>query len=220
VTARGKRYDRAYFDRWYRARRSRIEKPAELARRVALAVALAERHLDRPLLSALDIGCGEGRWRAELHRLRPRLRYVGLDPSEYVCERFGARRGIRRASFAELHALDLAGPFDLVICADVLHYVSDAELARGLPALVQLLGGLAWLETLCHEDDVEGDRRGLILRPAAAYRRRFRRLGLVHAGAHGWLAPALGDRPAALELDTAIRGGGSSTDRGRPRSRR
>jgi SAM-dependent methyltransferase len=199
VTTRVKRYDRAYFDRWYRERGSRIESRAELRRRVALAVALAERHLERPLASALDVGCGEGRWRAELVRLRPRLRYVGVDPSLYAVRRFGKRRGIVLGGFGDLGTLALGGPFDLVVCADVLHYLEDAELERGLPALAQRVGGMAWLEALCREDEVEGDRRGLTLRPAEAYRRRFAALGLVHAGAYGWLAPDLGDGPSALE---------------------
>ena len=71
-------YDRAYFDRWYRARKSRIESPAALRRRVALAVAMAERFLGRPIRSALDVGCGEARWRAELLLLRPKLFYQGV----------------------------------------------------------------------------------------------------------------------------------------------
>ena len=195
-----KAYDRAYFDRWYRAAKSRIEERGALRRRVGLAVALAERHLERPLRTALDVGCGEARWRAELLRLRPRLRYAGVDPSPYVVERFGRSRGIVESSFAGIGDLALDGPFDLVICADVLHYVDDTDLRRGLPALAKLVGGMAWLEALCREDDVEGDRRGLILRPAASYRRRFRRLGLVHAGSHGWLAPGIADSPSALEI--------------------
>lgn len=194
-----KKYDRAYFDRWYRRRRSRIESPATLRRRVSLAVALAERYLDRPLRSALDIGCGEARWRAELKRLRPRLEYRGLDSSAYVVERFGRRRNISSGSFAELPDLDLGGPFDLVVCADVLHYLLDEELDRGLPAVAMVTGGLAWLEALCREDEVEGDLRGLILRPAAAYRHRLRHLRLTPVGACGWLAPALGTNPSALE---------------------
>jgi SAM-dependent methyltransferase len=199
VTERAKRYDRAYFDRWYRGVASRIEDRAALRRRVTLAVALAERYLERPIRSALDVGCGEGRWRAELLRLRPRLRYSGLDPSPYVVERFGQRRNLVLAAFGELEERAPPGPFDLVICADVLHYVEERELDRGLPGLAKRVGGLAWLEALCREDEVEGDLRGLILRPAASYRRRFRALGLVQAGAFGWLAPGLGDGPAALE---------------------
>ena len=45
--------------------------------------------------TVLDIGAGEGRWRAELRRMRPAIRYVGVDPSEYVVARHGQRRNIR-----------------------------------------------------------------------------------------------------------------------------
>src|SRR5690606_16790711 len=72
-----KTYDRAYFDRWYR--RSEVGGAARLARKVALAVATAEYHLERPIRSVLDIGCGEGAWRAPLLRLRPKAGYLGFD---------------------------------------------------------------------------------------------------------------------------------------------
>jgi SAM-dependent methyltransferase len=195
----GKRYDRAYFDRWYRGA-GRLEQPAELRRKVAMVVAIAERFLERPLASALDVGCGEGRWRAELRRLRPRLRYVGVEPSEYAVARFGRRRGLVRGGFAELSTLGLGGPFDLVVCADVLHYLADEEIDRGLPALVALMRGAAYLELLTSAEEVEGDRRALWLRPPAFYADRFRRAGLAGVGCHVWLATALADRPSALEL--------------------
>ena len=199
-----KRYDRKYFERWYGRGRSRLEPPAALRRRVALAVAMAERYLERPIRTVLDVGCGEGRWRAELLRLRPRLRYRGVEPSPYAVGRFGRLRGIVQGEFSELSRLDLRGPYDLVVCADVLHYLDDEELARGLPALARAVGGLAYLELLTREEDVEGDRNGLILRPAATYARTFARHGLVGVGSHGWLAPALADAPAALERSSRI----------------
>ena len=195
----GKTYDRAYFERWYRRPASRLETPAELRRKVAMAVAIAERYLGRALRSALDVGCGEGRWRAELRRLRPRLRYVGVEPSAYAVARFGRRRGLVRAGFGGLPELDLGGPFDLVVCADVLHYLDDEELDRGLPALVAATGGAAYLEVLTSAEEVEGDTRGLILRAPELYESRFSRLGLVGVGGHVWMAPALAERPAALE---------------------
>jgi len=187
----GKTYDRAYFERWYRRPASRLEAPAELRRRVTMAVAIAERYLGRAVRSALDVGCGEGRWRAELRRLRPRLRYVGVEPSDYAVERFGRRRGIVRADFGDLAQLDLGGPFDLVVCADVLHYLDDEELDRGLPALVAATGGAAYLEVLTAAEEVEGDTRGMILRAPEGYEARFARAGLTGVGGHVWLAPAL-----------------------------
>jgi SAM-dependent methyltransferase len=193
-----KRYDRAYFDRWYRGA-ARIESHAGLRRRVALALAMAERYLERPLRSALDVGCGEGRWRAELVRLRPRVRYVGVEPSAYATQRYGRSRGIVCGGFGDLPRLELGGPFDLVVCADVLHYLDDTELDRGLPALVALTGGLAYLEVLTTAEEIEGDAAGMHLRPPGFYAGRFTALGLVGVGSHGWLAPAIADTAAALE---------------------
>ena len=87
-----KTYDRAYFDRWYR--QGQIGGPARLARKVALAVATAEYHLERPIRTVLDIGCGEGAWRAPLLKLRPKLHYLGFDSSEYAIQRYGARHNL------------------------------------------------------------------------------------------------------------------------------
>ena len=194
-----KTYDREYFDRWYRRDASRIEGPSALRRRVALAVAMSERFLERPIRSALDIGCGEGRWRGELLRLRPKLSYQGVEPSAYAVKRFGARRNIVQGGFTELTELGLEGPFDLVICADVLHYLEAEDLERGLPALVTLTGGLAYLELLTSDEEVEGDQLALKLRPPSLYQKLFSSAGLTSIGCYGWLAPGLADSPAALE---------------------
>lgn len=202
-----KRYDRAYFDRWYRDPRRRIEAPGELARRVTAVAALAELRLGRPLRSVLDVGCGEGRWRAPLIRLRPRLHYLGLDGSADAVARFGARRGLHRVAFAELpdYALPRGarGPFDLVVCSDVLHYLDDAEIHVGLPALARWTGGVAHLALLTAEDEVEGDLDGFHRRPAAWYRELFARLGLVGCGLQCYLPAA-----RAVELPALERGPG------------
>lgn len=192
-----KRYDRAYFDRWYRGR-GRIDTPAGLRRRVALAVAVAEHSLERPLRSALDVGCGEGRWRAQLRRLRPRLRYRGVDPSPYVVERFGRRRGIELGGFGDLPALAL-GVHDLVVCADVLHYVRDEALTAGLPSLAAAVGGVAYLEVMTAADEVEGDRRGMILRQPEEYHERLAALGLTYVGSCCWLSPRLARSASVLD---------------------
>ena len=198
-----KRYDRAYFDRWYRDPRHRIESARELARRVTAVTALAELRLGRPLRSVLDVGCGEGRWRAPLLRLRPRLRYLGLDSSTDAVARFGARRNLRLAAFADLPDLELPagerGPFDLVVCSDVLHYLTEAEIHAGLPALARWTGGVAHLTALTAEDEVEGDLRGFRRRSAAWYRERFARLGLVPCGLQCYLPAVRADELAALE---------------------
>ena len=181
----GKRYDRAYFDRWYRGR-GNVKARAALERRVQLAVAVAETVLDRAIRSVLDVGCGEGPWAAVLGRLRPSATYLGIDPSEYAVRRFGRRRRLVLGTFGQLGALGIRRQFDLVVCADVMHYLSDEELDAGLPVVSRLTRGAAFLETFTSDDRVEGDMRGFRKRPAAFYRRRFRAAGLAPVGLHCW----------------------------------
>jgi SAM-dependent methyltransferase len=194
-----KRYDQEYFDRWYRSARARVSSRAGFERKVALAVAAAEQLLGRPLRSVLDVGCGEARWQPALQRLRPGSRYAGVDASEYAVRRFGARRNIRLGTVGALGELGLAGPFDLVVCADVLHYVAAGELARGVEAMAGLLGGVAFLETYTAADEIAGDMAGFRRRSPAWYRTAFARAGLVPCGLHFWVGRERGRSLSALE---------------------
>lgn len=193
-----KRYDRAYFERWYGNRSTRVNAPAEVRRKVALAVSVAEYFLRRPLRTVLDVGCGEGAWRTHLRALRPGVDYLGLDSSGYAVERFGKSRNIHRGSFADLPGLRL-GVFDLVVCSDVMHYVSGRDLRAGVPVLAAATDGVAFLEVLTSEDDIVGDLDSLIRRPAAWYRTLFTSSGFTPAGPYCWLSPAFADAVAEME---------------------
>jgi predicted TPR repeat methyltransferase len=193
-----KQYDRAYFDRWYRD--GGIGGTQRLARKVALAVATAEYHLERPIRSVLDIGCGEGAWRAPLLKLRPRLHYLGFDSSEYAIARYGTRRNLHLAGLAEFGDLRPCAPVDLLVCSDVLHYLPTRDIDRGLPGLAELCAGVAFLEVFAREDAAEGDEDGFIARPGSFYRHRFQAAGLHALGSHCWLSAALAEGATALEL--------------------
>ncbi|MEO8743313.1 MAG: class I SAM-dependent methyltransferase [Lysobacteraceae bacterium] len=195
-----KRYDRRYFDHWYREGDAGVGRAALLQRKVALAVAMAENYLDRPLQSVLDVGCGEGVWRAPLLKLRPKLDYLGVDSSEYVVARYGMKRNLRLARFGQLGELRFGPPVDLLVCADVLHYLPATELHRGLSGFAELCHGMAYVETFCRGDAVEGDEHDFIPRPAAFYRRAMAAAGFTACGSHGYLAPTLADDAVALEL--------------------
>jgi SAM-dependent methyltransferase len=188
---RAKIYDREYFDRWYRDPRHSPFEDGVLPRRVQLAVAATEYLIERPIQTVLDVGCGEGPWRALLRHARPRVRYVGVDSSEYVVRRFGRLRNIRLGRFGELGRIGLRGPFDLIICSDVLHYVPTPEARRGLRAIARLLGGVAFIEVFTPDDDTVGDGEDFQRRSAASYRRLFREARLVHLGLHCYAGRAL-----------------------------
>lgn len=192
-------YDQRYFDRWYRHPAQRVAGAQALRRKVQLAVSVAEYYLGRPVKSVLDVGCGEGAWRALLLKARPGLAYRGLDPSEYAVARYGQRRNLQQVAFGQLEQLRFGAPVDLLVCSDVMHYVPTRELQRGLSGFGEVCGGVAFLETFAKEDDPDGDREGWFARPSAFYRKLLGAAGFVGVGSHCWLSPALADEAAALE---------------------
>lgn len=194
-----KTYDRAYFDKWYRSADHAVGSPAELRRKVAMAVAQAEYYLGRPIRTVLDVGCGEAPWRAHLKALRPGVDYRGLDASEYVVARYGRSRNIGLARFGQLEHLRFDTRFDLIVCTDVLHYLKPAEIRAGLTGIGEMVEGLAFLEVFTRNDDPEGDRDGFVARAPAWYLREFSRVGLLSCGSHCYLGPRLERHIAALE---------------------
>jgi predicted TPR repeat methyltransferase len=165
-----------------------------------MVVGVAEYFLGRKLRSVLDIGAGEGVWGREIRRMRPGVRYLGIDPSEWVVARHGRRRNIRLGSFEQLPTLQLGRGHDLIVCADMLQYIPDAELTRGIRHIASILGGAAFLEAYTSGDDMEGDLEGWHQRSRSRYRRIFADAGLVACGLHCYLSEALADRAVELEL--------------------
>jgi SAM-dependent methyltransferase len=177
-----KRYDEAYFRRWYHQSGTRISSAHALTRKVRLALSAAEYLLGRRVETVLDVGCGEAPWFPVLRRIRPKVRYVGVDSSPYAVQRYGRRRHIRLGTLGGLRALRLPRGFDLVVCSDVMQYVPTSELEQGLKEIRRLVEGMAYLEAFTREDAMEGDMEGWHFRSAAQYRRLFRDAGLTHCG--------------------------------------
>lgn len=194
-----KRYDAEYFQRWYHDPARRVITPAAVARKVHLTMGIAEMLLERPIKRVLDVGCGEGAWRAHLRRARPTVEYLGVESSEYAVARYGRSRNIRAGSFGTLASLDLDGPFDLVVVCDVLQYVPDGEFASGLAAIASLLGGVVYLEAYTTDDALDGDHADWHHRSPEQYRRAFRRAGLHAVGMHCYVGEALLGATVTLE---------------------
>jgi SAM-dependent methyltransferase len=184
-----KQYDRAYFDRWYREQG--FGSRAVVERKVQYALAATEYLIGRRVRRVLDVGCGEGAWQPVLRRLRPAATYVGVDPSEYAIDRFGARRNLRLGGVGDLDALDLGGPFDLIVCVDVLAYVDNRDARQGLAAIGRLLEGAAFIEVFAAGDDFEGDLVGYHRRASAVYERWLAESELHRVGPNLFVGTAL-----------------------------
>ena len=195
-----KSYDEAYFAKWYHDPRTRVHSPDSVRRKVRMVVGIAEYFLRRPVRSVLDIGAGEGAWRAELKRIRPQVKYLGLDPSEWVVRKYGKRRNIRLGRFEDLPTLGLRGKYDLIVCADVLQYVATPAVERGVRHIAKLLNGVAFLEAYTTGDEMEGDLTDWHPRSKAQYRRILSGAALAACGLHCYVSRAMVDRAVELEL--------------------
>jgi 2-polyprenyl-3-methyl-5-hydroxy-6-metoxy-1,4-benzoquinol methylase len=136
-------------------------------------IAAYVRHIDCPVGSILDAGCGLGMMRTPLLRALPGATYVGLEYSEYLCQRHGWVQG----SLADYRPRQ---PFDLVVCYDVLQYLDDAEAERGLRNFARLCRGVLFFSALTRRDWRENADRSrtdseVTMRTGAWYRRRLAR---------------------------------------------
>jgi SAM-dependent methyltransferase len=197
---RDKRYDAAYFEKWYRNPAHRVKTPAEFNRQVDFVLHMAEWILQRRVRSVLDVGCGEGQWGVALKRRRRRVRYVGVDPSAWAVETHGARRGLRQGGITDLDTVLSPGErFDLVLSVGMLNYLDAATLRDGLRQVARRTDGVAYLELFARGDAYEGDTDWPRPKPAAWYRTMLATAGFVPVGLQCYVTRAEADRLAQLE---------------------
>ncbi len=102
--------------------------------------------------SALDIGCGVGRWTLELAARG--FDVTGIDLSPYMIElartRAAQRGAIASFMVGDLVSMSLGRTFDLILCVTVLQHILDPELAHSaierLAAHLSVGGQLILLE--------------------------------------------------------------------------
>ncbi|MES2308545.1 MAG: class I SAM-dependent methyltransferase [Verrucomicrobiota bacterium] len=192
-------FDQKYFDQWYRQRSKRVSTLDSAQRKATLAIAVAEYYLERPVKNVLDIGCGEGQWQPILRKLRPGIQYQGIDPSAYAIKRFGKKRNLTLGSFSDLPKQKLAKMYDLIICSDILYYVLEPELKRGLQKIANHLRGIAFLEAYSSDEKLEGDVQGMLPRSVGDYKRVFKQTGFISCGSHCYVNQSLAYRVTAME---------------------
>ncbi len=169
----------AYFRKFYLKAATRVTTPNEMRSRARLIAAILA-HAGIPVRSILDAGCGIGLLRKPFAEVLPRARYVGIETSDYLCGRYGWVRG---------SVIDYSPrkPSDLVVCYDVLQYLSDRDASRAIVNLANLSRSALYVSALTREDwrencDKTRTDRAVHLRSGAWYRRRlkrhFRYLGL------------------------------------------
>jgi 2-polyprenyl-3-methyl-5-hydroxy-6-metoxy-1,4-benzoquinol methylase len=171
-------FDQAYYQRFYFNRRTAVTTRSEMRARARLITASLG-YIGMPVGSILDAGCGVGLLRAPLLQAHKRASYTGLEFSDYLCRRYGWRQG-------SIQTFRTRQRFDLVICYDVLQYLSAPQARRAIANLAKLCRGALYFGALTREDwrdncDQERTHRIPGLRTGSWYRRElasaFRPLG-------------------------------------------
>jgi SAM-dependent methyltransferase len=165
-------FDRAYYQRYYHDPRTAVTSRAEMRARAGL-ISAAVHYLDLPVRRILDAGCGVGLMRAPLLRRLPGARYIGLETSAYLCRRYGWRHGT-------MQALGAREKFELVICYDVMQYLTKLEAHQAIAKLGRVCQGILYFGALTSGDwrnncDQTRTDRVPGIRPAAWYRRELGR---------------------------------------------
>lgn len=163
------KFDRAYYDRFYRDPRTRVASRRGFLR-LGRFVAAYLAHLEIEVDTVLDLGCGVGHWREVAEKVFPRADYTGVEISEYLCAELGWEQG---------SVVDWDGDgADLVVCHGVLQYLNARDCRRAIANLARLTEGALYLEVLTREDwDQNVDQSvtdgNVFLREAAWYRREL-----------------------------------------------
>lgn len=171
-------FDARFYQRFYMNPRTRVTTREEMARRAGMVAALMKQ-LELPVKRILDAGCGLGWLRQPLLEAFPGATYVGLEISEHLCQ----EHGWVRQSLAEYRP---RGRFDLLICYDVMQYLSDREAAQAMSNLSRLSRGALYFHAPTLEDWRDNADRAtsdgdVNLRNADWYRTRLAR-HFNHAG--------------------------------------
>jgi trans-aconitate methyltransferase len=166
------RFGAEYFRRFYLNPATRVTNAAEMLGRARL-IAAALRHAGIPVRSILDAGCGIGLLRPAFAKALPRARYLGLEHSDYLCNKYGWTQG-SVVDYAPRRARDL------VVCYDVLQYLDDRAAARAIANLARLSRAAVYVSALTREDwrsncDRSLTDRAVHLRSGDWYRRRLRK---------------------------------------------
>lgn len=165
-------FDEAYYQKFYRDRRTRVADRKSCALLAGFVFAYLD-YLRLPVGKVLDVGCGTGLWRREVRQRYPGALYVGVETSEYACAKYGWERG----SVVDYRTSE---DFDLVICQGVLQYLDDEQAEAALDNLPRLATSALYLEFLTTEDWERNCNREITdgkvhLRSVAWYRKRLQR---------------------------------------------
>lgn len=183
-----------YYRRYYHQSDTAVVTPAMQRNEVAFVIAFC-RHIDLEIKRFSDVGAGTGWWAKEFAKRYPACRHVEtFDPSESASRIYGHKK-------VELERLG-GRESDLVVCRDVLRYLSDADAEKGIRRLARKCRGVLYLHIITRDDEVDEEMSDMagFFRATAWYRRRLKAVGFTDCGMGLFVSKKLkGFAPFAIE---------------------
>jgi hypothetical protein len=141
---RFRRFDEAYYHRFYESPKTRVVSPDDHAALAEFVFAFA-RWNQVEIKSVLDIGAGTGLWKQWVEKNLKGVQYTGTEVSVAMCKKHGfLQRDIARWRDRKKH--------DLIICQGVLQYLPDPDVAPAVANIASMSRGLVYLEITTRAD--------------------------------------------------------------------
>jgi len=188
-------FDAAYYRRYYHQQETAVVTGEMQRNEVAFVIAFC-RHIELEIKRLTDVGAGTGWWAKEFAKRYPECRNIEtFDASESACRLYGHRR-------VELQKLG-GREADLVVCRDVLRYLSDADAEKGIRRLAKKCRGVLYLHVITSDDEIDEDGSDMsgFFRSTAWYRKRLSARGFIDCGTGLFVSDKMkGFRPFAIEV--------------------
>jgi 2-polyprenyl-3-methyl-5-hydroxy-6-metoxy-1,4-benzoquinol methylase len=141
---RFRRFDEAYYHRFYESKETRVTSPEETAHLCEFVFSFAK-YNKVEMKSVLDIGAGIGLWKHWIEKHAKGTQYVGTEVSQAMCKKHGYQhRDIARWRDRKKH--------DLIVCQGVLQYLPDPDVAPAVANIAAMSRGLVYIEVTTRQD--------------------------------------------------------------------
>jgi hypothetical protein len=171
-----KHFDREYYQRYYHRADTAIMTRDMQRNEVAFVIAFC-RHIGVEVERFSDVGAGAGWWAREFSRQYRRCKKIEtFDSSTDACALYG-HQNVPLQKLKRPRA-------DLVVCRDVLRYISDSDIDIAIARLADKCRGVLYLQVMTSDDDIDEDASDMAgwFRTSGWYRRALKRLEFRDCG--------------------------------------
>jgi Methyltransferase domain len=141
---RFRRFDEAYYHRFYESPKTRVYSSDEHAALAQFVLSFL-RWNRVEVKTVLDIGAGVAPWKYWIEKHHPDVAYTGTEVSQAMCKKHELlHRDIARWRDRKKH--------DLVVCQGVLQYLPDPDVAPAVANIAAMAKGAVYIEVTTRSD--------------------------------------------------------------------